>query len=156
GTPFTEITASTQRSPIIPHRRVIILSPAQPIPHGRPYRYHLNGPVHMMTTRKRVGPLPTHHLAVRHPVDYSFSDHSSSDSSSSSSSVHHSSAIFERPSYNSFFVSRSRKRSRSHVASVPLSSPTLGTLSYACADLLPLPKRIRSPESYKFRGLFGG
>ncbi|GJZ80720.1 hypothetical protein Tco_0645714 [Tanacetum coccineum] len=49
GTPFTEITASTQRSPIIPRRRVMILSPGQPIPHGRPYRYHLNGPVHMMT-----------------------------------------------------------------------------------------------------------
>ncbi|GKA97190.1 hypothetical protein Tco_0825084 [Tanacetum coccineum] len=27
GTPFTEITASTQRSPIIPRRRVMILSP---------------------------------------------------------------------------------------------------------------------------------
>ncbi|GJW31858.1 hypothetical protein Tco_0051890 [Tanacetum coccineum] len=35
--------------------RVMILSPGQPIPHGRPYRYHLNGPVHMMTARKRVG-----------------------------------------------------------------------------------------------------
>ncbi|GKD48830.1 hypothetical protein Tco_1277806, partial [Tanacetum coccineum] len=61
ATPFTEITASTQRSPIIPHRRVMILSPGQPIPYGRPYRYHLNGPVHMMIARKRVGPLPTYH-----------------------------------------------------------------------------------------------
>nr|GFB93482.1 hypothetical protein [Tanacetum cinerariifolium] len=43
-TPFTEITASTQRSPVIPCRQVMILSPGQPIPHGRPYRYHLNGP----------------------------------------------------------------------------------------------------------------
>ncbi|GKC31947.1 hypothetical protein Tco_1039241 [Tanacetum coccineum] len=45
----------------------------------------------MMTARKRVGPLPTHRLAVRHSVDYSslyhFSlDDSSRDSSSSSSS----------------------------------------------------------------------
>nr|GEV02600.1 putative reverse transcriptase domain-containing protein [Tanacetum cinerariifolium] len=32
------------RSPVIPRRRVMILSPGQPIPHGRPYRYHLNGP----------------------------------------------------------------------------------------------------------------
>ncbi|GKG07068.1 hypothetical protein Tco_0330037, partial [Tanacetum coccineum] len=55
----------------------------QPIPHGRPYRYHLNGPVHMMTASKRVGPLPTHRLAVRHSVDYSSLDHSSSDDSSS-------------------------------------------------------------------------
>ncbi|GJX74139.1 putative reverse transcriptase domain-containing protein [Tanacetum coccineum] len=57
GTPFTKITSSTQRSPVIPHRRVMILAPGQPIPYGRPYRYHLNGPVHMMTVRKRVGPL---------------------------------------------------------------------------------------------------
>ncbi|GJT61844.1 hypothetical protein Tco_1005377 [Tanacetum coccineum] len=48
--------------------------------------YHLNGPIHMMTVRKRVGPLPTYRLAVRHSVDYSSSDHFSSDDSSSSSS----------------------------------------------------------------------
>ncbi|GJW58082.1 hypothetical protein Tco_0104813 [Tanacetum coccineum] len=87
GTSFTEITASTQRSPIIPRRRVMILSHGQPIPHGRPYRYHLNRPVHMMTTRKRVGPLPNHRLAVRHSAD-----HSSSDSSSEASSDFHSDA----------------------------------------------------------------
>ncbi|GJR97731.1 hypothetical protein Tco_0269905 [Tanacetum coccineum] len=34
GTPFTEITSSTQRSPVIPCRRVMILAPGQPIPHG--------------------------------------------------------------------------------------------------------------------------
>ncbi|GJW79646.1 hypothetical protein Tco_0143621 [Tanacetum coccineum] len=163
-----------------------------PIPHGRPYRYHLNRPVHMMTVRKRVGPLPTHRLIVRHSVDYSFSDHFSSDDSSSDSSsetsldspmdalsdfassrsssdhslpaspsgtrsshrlcslvpsVHRSSAIFERPSHDSSSASRSRKRSRSHVASIPLSSHTLWALSYTLADLLPSPKRIRSPET---------
>nr|GFC95996.1 hypothetical protein [Tanacetum cinerariifolium] len=47
-----------------------------PIPHGRPYRYHLNGPVHMMTVRKRVRPLPVQQLSVRHPVDHSSSDSS--------------------------------------------------------------------------------
>ncbi|GJZ84220.1 hypothetical protein Tco_0649559 [Tanacetum coccineum] len=76
-TPFIEITTSTQRSPIIPRRRVMLLAPRQPIPHGRPYRYHLNGPIHMMTTRKRVRPLPTHRLAERHPTDHSSSDSSS-------------------------------------------------------------------------------
>ncbi|GKA00287.1 hypothetical protein Tco_0672837, partial [Tanacetum coccineum] len=166
----------------------------QPIPHSRPYCYHLNGSVHMMSAKKRVGPLPTHRLAVRHSVDYSSSDHFSSDDSSSSSSsetssdspadalsdsassrsssdhslpaspsgtrsshrlcslvpsVHRSSAISERPSHDSSSASRSRKRSRSPVASVPLSSPTLGALSYARADLLPSPKRIRSPELYE-------
>ncbi|GJS86529.1 hypothetical protein Tco_0769165 [Tanacetum coccineum] len=150
----------------------------------------------MMIVRKRVGPLPTHRLAVRHSVDYSSSDHFSLDDSSSSSSsssssetssdsfadalsdsassrsssnhslpvspsgmrpnhhlcslvpsIHRSSTDSERPSHDSSSASLSRKRSRSPVASVPLSSPTLGSLSYACADLLPSPKRIRRSES---------
>nr|GEX38838.1 hypothetical protein [Tanacetum cinerariifolium] len=63
-TPFTEITASTQRSPVIPRRRVMILAPRRPITHGRSYRYHPNGPVHMMITRKRVRPLPVQQLSV--------------------------------------------------------------------------------------------
>ncbi|GKB38243.1 putative reverse transcriptase domain-containing protein [Tanacetum coccineum] len=200
GTPFTEMTPSTQSTLVASgalRRRVMVLAPGQPIPHGRLYSYHLNGPVHMMTARKRVGPLPTHRLAVRHSVDYPSSDHfssddSSRDSSSSSSSetssdsfadalsdsassrsssdhslpapssgmrpshhlcslvpsVPHSfAAISDRPSHNSSSASPSRKRSRSPAASVPLSSPISGALSYACADLLPSPKRIRSPES---------
>ncbi|GKA38384.1 hypothetical protein Tco_0730935 [Tanacetum coccineum] len=178
-------------------RRVMVLAPGQPIPHGRPYRYHLNGLIHMMTARKRVGPLLTHHLAVSHSVDYSSLDHfslddSSRDSSSSSSSEtssdsyadalsdsvssrsssdhslptpssgmrssHHlcslvpsihrlSAAISNRPSHDYSSASPSRKRSRSPTVSVPLSSPTLGALSYARADLLPSPKRIRSPKT---------
>ncbi|GKC96858.1 hypothetical protein Tco_1162300 [Tanacetum coccineum] len=31
------------RSPVIPHRRVMILALGQPIHHGQPYHYHLNG-----------------------------------------------------------------------------------------------------------------
>ncbi|GKA13801.1 hypothetical protein Tco_0693447 [Tanacetum coccineum] len=62
-------------------------------------------------------------------------------------SVHRSSAISERPSHDSSSASLSHKRSRSPIASVPLSSPTLRALSYACDDLLPSPKRIRSPET---------
>ncbi|GKE40648.1 hypothetical protein Tco_1464053, partial [Tanacetum coccineum] len=199
-TPFTETTFSTQISLVASgalRHQVMVLAPGLPIPHGRPYHYHLNGLVHMMTARKRVILLPTHHLAVRHSVDYSLSDHfssddSSRDSSSSSSSessldssadalsdsassrslsdhslptpssgmrpsyhlcslvpsIHRSSAaISDRLSHDSFYVSLSRKRRRSPIASVPLSSPTLGALSYACADLLPSPKSIRSPET---------
>ncbi|GKF49355.1 hypothetical protein Tco_0142606 [Tanacetum coccineum] len=52
-----------------------------------------------------------------------------------------------RPSHDPSSTSHSCKRSRSPVASVLLSSPTLGALSYARADLLPSPKRIRSPET---------
>ncbi|GJZ68153.1 hypothetical protein Tco_0631393 [Tanacetum coccineum] len=78
GTPFTKTTLSTQSSLVASgalRRRVMVLAPRQPIPHGRPYRYHLNVPVHIMTARKRVGALPTHRLNVRHLVDYSSSDH---------------------------------------------------------------------------------
>nr|GEV54564.1 putative reverse transcriptase domain-containing protein [Tanacetum cinerariifolium] len=172
-------------------RQVMVLAPGQPIPHGRPYRCHLNGPVHMMNARKRVGPLPTRRLTVRHSIDYSSSNHfasddSSRDSSSSSSSEtsldspsndlsdssfdhslpapsssmrpsHHlcslvpsiprsSAAIIDRPSHASSVVSPSRKRSRSPAASVPLSSPIPRALSYARADLLPSPKKIRISE----------
>ncbi|GJW99221.1 hypothetical protein Tco_0181029, partial [Tanacetum coccineum] len=66
GTPFIKTTLSTQRSPTASgalRRRVMVLAPGQPIPHGRPYCYHLNGPVHMKTARKRVGPMPTYRLA---------------------------------------------------------------------------------------------
>ncbi|GJS56844.1 hypothetical protein Tco_0651628 [Tanacetum coccineum] len=126
--------------------------------------------VHMDTVRKRVGPLPIHRLDVIHSVDYSSSDHFSlddslRDSSSSSSTIpssgmrpsHHlcslvssiprsSAAISDRPSHDSSSASPSRKWSRSPAASVPLSSPIPRALSYARADLLPSPKRIRSPE----------
>ncbi|GJR28494.1 hypothetical protein Tco_1104726 [Tanacetum coccineum] len=92
GTPFTKITSSTQRSPVIPRCRVMILAPRQPISHGRPYRYHFNGLVHIMTA-KRVGPLTTHRLVVRHSVD-----HSSLDSSSDASSDFHSDALSDSSS----------------------------------------------------------
>nr|GEU81723.1 putative reverse transcriptase domain-containing protein [Tanacetum cinerariifolium] len=39
-TPFTEITTSTQRSPVIPRRRVMSLAPGQPIPHGHSSSRH--------------------------------------------------------------------------------------------------------------------
>nr|GEY14381.1 hypothetical protein [Tanacetum cinerariifolium] len=132
-TPFTEITASTQRSHVIPRRRVMILSPGQPIPHGRPYRYHLNGPIHMMTARKRVRPLPVQQLSVRHPVD-----HSSSDSSSRHSSSNHSS-----PDLPSTFAGPSRKKRKSSMTSVPALPLVSGALSLVCADLIPPPKRVR-------------
>nr|GEY91510.1 copia protein [Tanacetum cinerariifolium] len=133
GTPFTEITSSTQRSPIIPRRRVMILAPGQPILHGRPYRYHPNGPVHMMTARKRVGPLPVQQLAVRHSVD-----HSSPDSSSRHSLLDHSS-----PDLLSTSVAPSRNRRRSPMTSVHILPLVSRALSPVHADLIPSPKRVR-------------
>ncbi|GJZ45023.1 hypothetical protein Tco_0592619 [Tanacetum coccineum] len=128
-TPFTEITASTQRSPIIPRRRVMLLAPGQPIPHGRPYRYHLNGPVHMMTARKRVGPLPTHRLAVRHSAD-----HSSSDSSSEASSDFHSDILLQihHLRHHQIFIQMLHLILLRHI-----------TLSPVRADLIPSPKRVK-------------
>ncbi|GJW70803.1 hypothetical protein Tco_0127720 [Tanacetum coccineum] len=149
GTPFTEITASTQRSHIIPRRQVMILSPGQPIPHGRPYRYHLNGPVHMMTARKIVRPLPTHRLAVRHSADHSSLDSSleasldfHSDASSDSSS-RHSLSVHSSPDLPSTSTGPSGKRCRSPMTSLPALSPISEALSSVRADLIPSPKRVK-------------
>nr|GEV55300.1 retrotransposon protein, putative, Ty3-gypsy subclass [Tanacetum cinerariifolium] len=171
GTPFTETTLSTQRSLVASgalQRRVMVVAPGQPIPHGRLYCYHLNGPIQMMTARKRVGPLPTHRLAVRYSVDYSSSYHFSSDdssrdspsSSSSETSLDFSIVVLSdsassrsssdhslptplsglRPSHHYVYWSRSP------AASIMLSLPISGALSYARADYLPSPKRIRSSK----------
>ncbi|GKB54972.1 hypothetical protein Tco_0905725 [Tanacetum coccineum] len=145
-------------------RRVTIVSPGQPIPYGRPYHYHPNGTIHMMTARKRVGPLPTHLLAMRHSIDYASSDYftsddssrdspldsssktpsnSSSDALSDSSSVpsipYSPAAITDIPSHSSF-AGPSPKRSRSPTTSVP------GSLYSVRVDLLPPRKRIRSSD----------
>ncbi|GKC50585.1 hypothetical protein Tco_1073330 [Tanacetum coccineum] len=163
GTPFTEITSSTQRSPVIPRRRVMILAPGQPIPHGRPYRYHPNGPVHMMTARKKVAPIPIQQLTVRHSVDHSSSDYfslddstrdSSLDSSSEASSDFHSDASSDSSSRHSLSdhsspdlpstsAGLSRKRRRSPMTSVPTLPPVSEALSPVYADLIPSPKRVR-------------
>nr|GEX87787.1 putative reverse transcriptase domain-containing protein [Tanacetum cinerariifolium] len=57
-----------------------------------------------------------------------------------------SAAITDRPSHDSSSTNHSRKRSRSPVAFVTLSLPIPRALSSARADLLPAPKRIRSPD----------
>ncbi|GKC38803.1 hypothetical protein Tco_1051187, partial [Tanacetum coccineum] len=145
GIPFTEITSSTQRSPVIPLRRVMILAPGQPIPYGRLYRHHLNGPVHMMTARKRVGSLPVQQLAVRHYVNHSSSDYyspddSARDSSSDSSSDFHSDASSDSSSRHSLSdhsssdlpstsAGPSRKRRRFPMTSLPALPLVSGALS---------------------------
>ncbi|GJW97561.1 reverse transcriptase domain-containing protein [Tanacetum coccineum] len=127
----------------------MLLASGQPIPYGRPYRYHLNGPVHMMTARKRVGPLPTHRLAVRHLADHSSSDSSSEASSdfhsdaSSDSSSRHPLSDHSSPDLPSTSAGPSRKRRRSPMTSVPALSPVSGALSPVRADLIPSPKRVR-------------
>ncbi|GJX49671.1 hypothetical protein Tco_0276516 [Tanacetum coccineum] len=109
----------------------MILSPGQPIPHGRSYRYHLNGPVHMMTREEGLEPLPTSSLAVRHSTDTFFSEQSSEATS--------------RFSFGSSSDSYSRtpNRRRSPMTSVPALSPVSGALSPVRADLIPSPKRVK-------------
>nr|GEX49292.1 hypothetical protein [Tanacetum cinerariifolium] len=163
GTPFTEITSFTHISYVIPHRRVMILASEQPIPHGRPYRYHPNRPTHMMTVRKRVGPLHVQQLAVGYHVDHSSSDYfslddstrdSSSDSSSEASSDFHSDASSDSSSRHSLSdhfspdlpstsAGESRKRRRSPMIYVPALSPVFGALSFVRTNLIPSPKRVR-------------
>nr|GFA59847.1 hypothetical protein [Tanacetum cinerariifolium] len=111
----------------------MILSSGQPILHGRPYRYHLNGPVHMMTMRKRVRPLPVQQLSVRHPVD-----HSSLDSSS-----RHLSSNYSSPDLQSTSAGPSRKRRRSPMTSVPALPLVSRALSPILVDLIPSPKRVK-------------
>ncbi|GKC36494.1 hypothetical protein Tco_1048878, partial [Tanacetum coccineum] len=124
-------------------------APGQPIPHGRPYRYHLNGSAHMMTARKRVGPLPTHRLAVRYYADHSSSDSSSEASSdfhsdaSSDSSSGHSLSDHSSPDLPSTSARPSRKRRQSHMTYVPALPLVSGALSPVRADLIPSPKRVR-------------
>ncbi|GJR14514.1 hypothetical protein Tco_0797166 [Tanacetum coccineum] len=126
-------------------------APGQPIPHGRPYRYHLNGLVHMMTARKRVGPLPTHRLVVRHSVNHSSSDSSSDFHSDASfdSSLRHSLSDHSSPDLPSTFAGPYRKRRRSPMTSVPALPHVSGALSHVHANLIPSPKRIRGPETAK-------
>nr|GEY40198.1 hypothetical protein [Tanacetum cinerariifolium] len=100
---------------------VMILTLRQPIPHGRPYRYHPNGPVHMMTARKRVGPLPTHRLAVRHSVDYSSSYHFSLDDSLRDSSSSSSPETPSDYSTDALSDSASSRSSSDHLLPAPSS-----------------------------------
>ncbi|GKF30877.1 hypothetical protein Tco_0100675 [Tanacetum coccineum] len=72
--------------PGIRRRSAILIRPREAIPFGRPYYTHLNGPHKLLTTRKRVGPLPVRRLASRR-ISPRSSDHRSSSSSSSSDSL---------------------------------------------------------------------
>ncbi|GKE87524.1 hypothetical protein Tco_1564999, partial [Tanacetum coccineum] len=79
--------------PGIHRRSTILIRPGEAILFGRPYHTHLNGPRKLLTTRKRVGPLPTRRLASRHASPRSSDHRSYSSSSSSNSSLVHSSGL---------------------------------------------------------------
>ncbi|GJR91557.1 putative reverse transcriptase domain-containing protein [Tanacetum coccineum] len=98
---------------------------------------------------KRVGPLPTHRLAVRHSADHSSSDSSTEASSdfhsdaSSDSSSRHSLSDHSSPDLPSTSAGPSCKRRRSPMTSVPALPLVSGALSPVRADLIPSPKRVR-------------
>ncbi|GKD52731.1 hypothetical protein Tco_1281707 [Tanacetum coccineum] len=71
----------------------------------------------MMTTRKRVGPLLTPRLALRHSVDYSSSDHFTSDDSSRDSSSSSSSETSSDSSSDALSGSSSSYSSSDHPSS---------------------------------------
>ncbi|GKE22414.1 hypothetical protein Tco_1433926 [Tanacetum coccineum] len=168
GTPLTETTLFTQSSPVASgalQRRVMVLAPGRPIPMVD-LDYSSSDHFSSDDSSSDSSPSSSSKTSSDSSAD-TLSDSTSSRSSSDHSlptpssgmrpshhlcslvpSIHHSSAaIFDRPSHNSSSASPSPKRSRSLAASVPLSSPTLRALSYAHADLLPSPKRIRSSKS---------
>nr|GEY51804.1 hypothetical protein [Tanacetum cinerariifolium] len=70
-----------------------LVRPEEVVPFGRPYRTRPNGPRRLLTTRKRVGPLPACRLAWRCVSPRSLNHHSSSSSPSSGSAPVHSSGF---------------------------------------------------------------
>ncbi|GKD74441.1 hypothetical protein Tco_1332723 [Tanacetum coccineum] len=171
-TPPVEISPSICKilpaSPGLPRRPAVLVLPGQSILVGRPYRTQPNRVLQMLTSRKSVGPLPTHKLALRYSVDYSSLDHFTSDdssqdspldSSSKTSSDSHSNTSSDSSSRHSSsgysvsdslcdlltatFAGPSRKRRRSPTTSVPVASPVTRALSPVHADLSPPRKRIR-------------
>nr|GEV49099.1 hypothetical protein [Tanacetum cinerariifolium] len=138
GTPFTETTLSTQRSPAASgsfRRRVMVLAPGQPIPHNH---FALDDSLRDSSSSSSS---VTSSDSPSDDLSYSSYDHSLPTPSSSMRPSHHlcslvpsiprlSVVIIDRPSHDSSSASPFRKRSRSPAASVPLSSPIPGALSY--------------------------
>ncbi|GJZ45635.1 hypothetical protein Tco_0593231 [Tanacetum coccineum] len=118
GIPFTEITSSTQRTPVIPHRRVMILAPGQPIPHDDLARDSSSD-------------------SSSEASLYFHSD------ASSDSSLRHLLPDHSSPDLPSTSVGPSCKRRRSPMTSVPALPPVYEALSPVRADLIPSPKRVR-------------
>nr|GEU45401.1 hypothetical protein [Tanacetum cinerariifolium] len=137
GTPFTKTTLSTQISPAASgsfQRRVMVLLPRQPIPHGQP---PFNSNDSLRDSSSRSPSSSSSETSSDSPSDDLYdlsSDHSLQAPSLGMRLSHHlcslvpsvprlSTAITDRPSHDSSSASPSPKRSRSPDASVPLSPP---------------------------------
>ncbi|GKB45725.1 hypothetical protein Tco_0896478 [Tanacetum coccineum] len=135
--PFIHTDSSNNDTPNTPPSPTHEIPPIKPIPYGRPYRYHLNGLEHMMNARKRVGPLPTHLLAVRYSVDYSSSDYFTSDDSSRDSSLDSSSKTSSDSSSDALSDSSSGHSSSNH--SSPALPSGMGSSHQLCSSVLSIP-----------------
>ncbi|GJZ93255.1 hypothetical protein Tco_0665320 [Tanacetum coccineum] len=159
--------------PKIRRHSATLIRPGEAIPFGRPYRTHPNGPLKLLTARKRVRPISTHRLAWRRVSHHSSDRHSSTDSSSSSVPSDHSLSGHTPPdttdadsSTPQRFVHRSLARTPRHSEafrrwrSAPLSTPyppttsesSLGSSSERSLDSSspssrPSRKRCRSPTA---------
>ncbi|GKB16993.1 reverse transcriptase domain-containing protein [Tanacetum coccineum] len=139
--------------PRIRRRSTTLVRPGEAIPFGRPYRTHLNGPCKLLTASKRVRPIPAHRLAWRCVSHHSSDRHSLPDSSYSSAPSDRSLSGHTPPNTTDADLSTphrpSRKRCRSHTASVPSPTHVLRSISPTPVDLLAPRKRFRdsySPE----------
>nr|GEX61674.1 UBN2 domain-containing protein [Tanacetum cinerariifolium] len=109
--------------------------------HGTPFtETTLSTQRSLTTSGKRVGPLLTHRLAVRHSVDYSSSDHFALDDSSSSSSSETSSDS----STDALSYSASSRSSSNHSLAVPSSGMRP---SHNLCSLVPSIPRSSTPIS---------
>ncbi|GKA20676.1 putative reverse transcriptase domain-containing protein [Tanacetum coccineum] len=162
--PFIHTDSYDDDTPDIPPLPTYEIPPIEVSPPtGRPYRYHPNGSVHMMTAWKRVGPLLTHCFTVRYSVDYSSSDYftsndSSRDSPSDSSSETPSDSFLDALSDSSSGLSssdhsspalplgmRSSYQLCSSVSSIPHSSAAITERPSHSSSAGPFCKRSWSP-----------
>nr|GEV89262.1 hypothetical protein [Tanacetum cinerariifolium] len=173
------ILAPVVAPPRIRRRRSILIRPGEDIPIGRIYRTHPSGPRRVLTARKLVRPLSSHHLALRYrshhlyrfisrsPSGHSFSDHSSSGHSVSGHSLYGhtppdttvadsstpltTSESLARDSYSESSSKPSRKSCRSPTTIVTSSIHATRAIIPSRADLLPPRKRFRDFISPKDR-----
>ncbi|GJW21423.1 hypothetical protein Tco_0032045 [Tanacetum coccineum] len=139
------------------HHRVMILAPGQPIPHVEYFSLYHFALDDSLRDSSSSSSSETSLDPSSDDLSDSSSDHSLPALSSGMRPSHHlcllvpstphsSAVISDRPPYDSSSASPSRKRSRSPTASVQLYLHIPGALSFALTDILPSPKRIRSPE----------
>ncbi|GJU26656.1 hypothetical protein Tco_1165277, partial [Tanacetum coccineum] len=136
--------------PEIHRQSATLIRPGEAIPFGRPYRTHLNGPRKLLTSRKRVRPLPARILASRHAPPHSPDHHSSSSNSYLKSSPVHSLGLDASDQAHSGSSTRDEIHQRGpciYLDSVPSSTPVMRSLAPTRADLLPPRKRFRDSYS---------